>query len=353
MRGFKEMTHSILWRLKYRSKTLGKIPGRSDLVNNLKSMASSNDIPHLMFTGPKGYGKMEVARLFALHVLGEGYDTNCKIVYGSDPLTQSERDETRRLSYVPTRRIGSTAGSRFTWPAFIFSRIKPFVEVKPISFHPLKILILEDFHLLDTQQQGFRRLMERYSSYCRMILLTDQISSIIDPIISRCNILFFKQIEYPAFERVILNIAKEENLNLRGNIPKTLYIAAEANLDQSITYLQTASLMGNNITPDTIYTIVKDDFSDDVGSVLRYALSLKTNRLTRPLTKIKKSGRFFHEIIENMSQQVYNLPVVESIKADVLKMIGYVDFQSVDARSESILIDNLVHNLIEIGIKYN
>ena len=346
------MNDSFLWRLKYQPQSLDEIPGREEMIKNLKYLASSNDIPHLLFTGPKGFGKLQMARLFAQHVLGEGYNSNCKIVYSADPLTQTERNETRKLSYVPTKRVGSAAGRRFTWPAFIFSRIKPFVELKPISFHPFKLLIIEDFHLLSDQQQGFRRLMERYSKYCRMIILTDQISSIIDPIISRCNIVFFNQVPYSAFEAKIKEVAQKENLKLRGNIPKTLYIATNANLNSAISYLHVGSLLNPEITPDTIYRITKDDLHESVGNLLRYALSLKTNRLRTPLTNIKKSGRFFSEIIEIMCEEVYNLPVVEVIKANLLGMLSQIDFESVDARSEDLLLDNLVHNLIEIGVKF-
>jgi replication factor C small subunit len=347
------MKDSILWRLKYRPITLEDIPGREEMVQDLKRIASTNDIPHLLFTGPRGYGKMEMARLFAQYVLKEGFSSNCKIVYCSDPLTQEERSDTKKASYISTKRIGSTAGKRFTWPAFIFSRIKPFVEIKPIAFHPLKLLIIEDFHLLEDQQQGFRRLMEKYSTYCRMILLTDQISSIIDPIISRCNIVFFKQIPFSAFEKKIQYISQNENLKLRGNIPKTLYIVTRGNLPDSISYLQNASLYGTEITPDTIFRITKDEITENVGSLLRYAITLKTNRLKTPLSKIKKSGRNFSEVLEIICQEVYNLPVIEMVKADILRSVSQIDFQSVEAETEDIMFDYLVHNLIEIGVKFS
>jgi len=343
------MNPPFLWSMKYRPTHFDEISGRDDIVELLKNLATSNDIPHLLFTGSKGYGKMEVARLFAQYVLGDGFETNCKIVYAADPLSQIERDETHKESYISTRRIGSTAGQRFTWPAFIFSRIRPFVEIKPLSFHPLKILIIEDFHLLDNQQQGFRRLMERYSSYCRMILLTHQISSIIDPIISRCNIVFFKKIEFTVFEKKILEVAQKEHLTFRGDIPKTLYISTDANLEKAISHLQTASLIAPDITPDTICRIAKSDINENINLVLQNALSLKTNRLKNPITLIKKSGRSFAEIIEIMSGDVYNLPIVDAIKAEILDMLSQIDFHAVDASSDELLLDNLVYNLIELG----
>ncbi|MBN2154593.1 MAG: hypothetical protein JW776_00930 [Candidatus Lokiarchaeota archaeon] len=347
------MNESFLWRLKYQPKSLNEIPGREEMIANLTQIAATQDIPHLLFTGPKGYGKMEVARLFTHYVLGKGSSTNCKIVYASDPLTQEERDETRRLSYIPTKRIGSTAGRRFTWPAFIFSRIKPFVEIKPISFHPIKFLIIDDFHLLEDQQQGLRRLMEKYSSYCRMILLTDQISSIIDPIISRCNIIFFKQIDFPSFKERIEFIAKKENLILKGNISKILYLSTKGSLADSISHLQAAATISEEIDPDIIFRLVKNDLREEVGLLLRHALSQQSNRVKDNLSNIQKYNRVFSEIIDIMCDEVFKLPVVELIKCDIVNLLSQIDFRTIDSTSQDLMYDNLIYGLIDLGAKYS
>ena len=101
-----------------------------------------------MIEGSKGYGKMTAAIMVAKYILGDYFSSNCKIVYASDPVTKEERAIVRQKSHVSTSKAGSMAGKQFTWPAFIFSRIKPFVEVKPIGKMPLKILIIRDFHVL-------------------------------------------------------------------------------------------------------------------------------------------------------------------------------------------------------------
>ena len=343
---------SFLWRLKYQIKSLENLIGREEIVHRLKQISSSQDIPHLLFTGPKEFDKMETARLFAKHVLGEAYDTNCKIVYSSDPLTQNERDDTSRNSYIPTRRLGSTAGRRFTWPAFIFSRIKPFVEIRPISFHPLKILIIDDFHFLGNQQQGFRRLMERYSTYCRMILLTDQISSIIDPIISRCNIIFFKQIPYAAFEKKIKEVAKREEINTDENAIKTLYLASKGNVSDSLSYLQTIAVSSSNIDSDAIHDISKDSLQAEVNSLLYNCLSQKEILVKQNVSRIKKFDRTFNDIMALLSEEIFNLPVAEYVKADIINVVSQIDFKTMNSTSTDLMFDYLVQSLIELGIKY-
>ncbi len=343
---------SILWRLKYQPKSIDDIVGREEIIESLKHISSTQDISHLLFTGPKEFDKMETARLFAKHVLGEAFETNCKIVYGSDPLTQNERDNTSRNSYVPTRRLGSTAGRRFTWPAFIFSRIKPFVEIKSISFHPLKILIIDDFHLLGNQQQGFRRLMERYSSYCRMILLTDQISSIIDPILSRCNIMFFKKIPYSVFNKKIKDIAKLEKIKIDTTAIRTLYTASNGNLGDSLSYLQATAASSSNISSDAVHETAKDTLRTEVNALLHNSLSQKDDLVKSNISRIKKFDRTFNEIIEILCEEVFNLPVVEYLKADIVDLVSEIDFHTVNSTSIDLMFDHLVQNLIDLGLKY-
>jgi len=152
---------SYLWILKYRPQKLDDIAGRAEFVNRIKQFTTRGDMGHLMFSGAQGYGKMDAAILAARDILGDSFESNCKIVYASDPLSKVEREEVSSASYVSTSKVGSTAGKSFTWPAFIFSRIKPFVELKPIGEKPFKILIIKDFHVLEGDQQGLRRLMEK------------------------------------------------------------------------------------------------------------------------------------------------------------------------------------------------
>ena len=54
-----------------------------------------------------------------------------------------------------------------------------------------------------------------------------------------------------------------------------------------------------------------------------------------------------------MTEEVVNLPVVESFKAEVLDSLAQIDFYTVDSSSNDIMMDDLVYSLLEIGERYS
>ena len=336
---------SNLWALKYKPNKLENLTGRDYFIKIIENISKSNDMPHLMFAGPKGFGKMTAAILVAKKILGDSYEANCKIVYASDPITAEERATVKKKSYVSKSKVGSMSGRSFTWPAFIFSRVKNFVELKPIGAKPFKILIIRDFHRLESDQQGFRRLMEKYSSSCRMILLTDEISSIIDPILSRCRIFFFNSPNINEFATEIGNIISQENLEIKGNPAKSLYIASNGRLGDSINILQKASLGSKIVTPDTIFKATGSLFVEEVDMILRRSLQGNLDLVNTSISLMLKKGYTYKEIIKELSDQIFNLPILESFKAGLLSLVSDIDFDSIDSSDDLIQINNLVYSL--------
>lgn len=341
--------NSSFWALKYRPTKLEDLTGRDEFVKRIMEMSKKSDIPHMMFAGPRGYGKMLFAILIAKYILGDLFESNCKIVYASDPLTKEERDAVKEQSYVSTSKVGSAAGHSFTWPAFIFSRIKPFVEIKPMGINSFKILIIRDFHKLQDDQQGFRRLMEKYSANCRMILLTDEISSIIDPILSRCMLFLFSKMDYTSFEKIFITIGEKEGLTFKGNIPKILYYSTEGKVGESINILQKAALRGKEITHDSIYESINSDVKMEVNILLRALLQGDIILAQEKKAKLLKDGLTFREILQELCNQIYNLPLEVNRKAGLLDLIGNLDYNAVEGNDEEIQIENIMYQILKIS----
>ena len=242
-----------IWRIKYHPKNLDQICGRKRVKETLKHIIQQQNFPHMLFVGSKGIGKTLIAQLFSKEFLDKGYDANFKLVYANIPLSQEERKKARSEAYVSTSKIGSIAGRRITTPAFIQARIKPFVQLKVLGGAPFKILIVKNFEALGNNQQGFRRLMEIYGSNCRMILITTKISSIIDPIISRCQIFLISQTKLKPFNNLINTIANNESLEISDEVIEILYKLSEGQLARAIDLLQLSSVTGNVITKNNLY----------------------------------------------------------------------------------------------------
>ena len=47
-----------IWIEKYRPKILGDIVGQDEIIERLKAYAKTKNVPHLLFAGPAGTGKL-------------------------------------------------------------------------------------------------------------------------------------------------------------------------------------------------------------------------------------------------------------------------------------------------------
>ncbi len=215
----------MTWIEKYRPKTLDEIVGQEAIVSKLKSYSDIKDCPHFIFVGNPGCGKTASAYAFANH-LGVGI------------VEFNASDE---------RGIG-----------FIREKIKTLLETAT----PKIILLDEADALTSDAQQALRRMMEKALKYTpnRLILTANDISRIIEPILSRCSIQHFKPLPKSEAAKVILRIIKEEGV--AGKIASSkeelkslvLYLIeySKGDMRRAINALQDMCVTGQRLTRESI-----------------------------------------------------------------------------------------------------
>lgn len=335
-----------IWRIKYHPNSLDEICGREKVKKTLKHIIQQKNFPHLLFAGAKSTGKTMIAQLFSKEFLDKEYDANFKLVYADVPLTDEERKQVRADTYVSTSKIGSIAGRRITTPAFIQAKVKPFVELKVLGEAPFKILIVKNFEALGSDQQGFRRLMEIYGTNCRMILITTKISSIIDPIVSRCQIILISRVKLDEFKCKIRDIAKKESLEIKDESIDILYRISDGKLSQAIDLLQLSSVTGNTITLETLYENAQKFHNDLIRSLLLVAFKgdfPKTRELARRIISNYKFSA--HELYKLLLLEINNLPLSKFSKIKLINLIADSDFRSLDGRDIDIQISALLSKI--------
>ncbi len=335
-----------IWRFKYLPKKLDEICGRLEIIARLKEVIKKRNFPHLLFVGSEAIGKTLIAQLFAREFLGRFYDANFKLVYADEPLSSEERDQARSEAYISTSKIGSMAGRRITTPAFLQVKVKPFVQLKAIGDVPYKILVVKNFEALESNQQGFRRLMEIYGSNCRMILITTKISGIIDPIVSRCQLFLIPQIKYEDFKTLIQDIVNQESLQLENGVIDYLYQISEGKIAKAIDLLQICSVTGNIIDLTKLYNILKKYQNQEIKDLL-------VKSLTGDFSEIREN---FRELLSNYKYSVQDFfiefmevlntfPLSKYAKIKLMNMIAEADFRAIDGRDDDIQISYLLTRL--------
>ncbi len=300
----------------------------------------------MLFIGSEGIGKSTLASLFSKEFLGKYYDANFKLVYANVALSEEERKQARSEAYVSKSKVGSIAGKRITTPAFIQVKVKPFAQLKVIGDAPFKILVVKNFEALGSTQQGFRRLMEKYGSNCRMILITTKISSVIDPIVSRCQIFLIPRAKFKDFKVLIAEIADKESLQISEEVIEILYKISEGKISQAIDLLQLSSVTGDKIDKILLFENSRKFKNDQIKNLL--LLSLKGNfpksrELARKIISTYKYNA--HEIFTKLLIEMNNLPLSKYVRCEIIDLIAKADFRALDGRDNDIQISALLSKL--------
>ena len=154
---------SLPWVEKYRPTKIDDIVGNKDAVDRLTAIASTGNMPNLIFTGPPGIGKTTSVLCLAHTLLGPSY-----------------KDAVLELNASDDRGIDA-----------VRNKIKMFAQKKvtlPPGRHKI-ILLDEADSMTSAAQQALRRTMELYSSTTRFALACNASEKIIEPIQSRCAIV--------------------------------------------------------------------------------------------------------------------------------------------------------------------
>lgn len=327
-------------------KKLDGVCGRETVINRLKDFIKQRNFPHLLFVGSAGIGKTTIANLFSKEFLGDYYKTNFKLVYADVPLSSDEMSQARSEAYISTSKIGSLAGRKITTPAFIQVRIKPFVQLKALGNVPFKILVVKNFEALGSNQQGFRRLMEIYGSNCRMILITTKISSIIDPIISRCHILLISAADFESFNKFIHIIAKKESLEIGKKVIELLYKLSDGKISSAIDLLQLCSLSGNQIKINTLYKNSISPQQDLIRSLLLVCLKGDFPKAREVSRTIQSNYKFRpQELFSLLLKELLKIPLSDFTRNKMIDLIGTADYRAIDGRDTDIQISTLLSKI--------
>ncbi len=335
-----------IWRIKYHPRNLDQTCGRKEVKETLKQIIQQQNFPHMLFVGSKGIGKTLIAQLFSKEFLDKGYDANFKMIYANVPLSEEERKQARSDTYVSTSKIGSSAGRRITTPAFIQARVKPFIQLKVLGGAPFKILIVKNFEALGQNQQGFRRLMEIYGRNCRMILITTKISSIINPIVSRCQIILISPVKFNDFKDLIKKIAIQESLEIFDEVIEVLYKISEGKISRAIDLLQLSSISGKTIDMEKLYEFSQKFRNDLIKSLLIVAFKGDFPKVRELSRKILSNYKYdIHEFFKLMIDELNNLPLSKFVRSKLINLIADSDFRSLDGRDNDIQVSALLSKI--------
>ncbi|MEM0138351.1 MAG: replication factor C small subunit [Thermoplasmatales archaeon] len=314
-----------LWIEKYRPKKLDDIVGQKIVVDRLKSYVEQKNLPHLLFAGPSGTGKTTAAIVLARELYGEQWRENFLELNASDD---------RGIKMVR-------------------ETVKEYSRIMPSNTLGFKILFLDEAdYMTDEAQAALRRTMENFTKTTRFIISCNYSSKIIEPIQSRTAIFRFKAIPNEDMINLLSFILKNEGREFDRKALEVIGEVSYGDLRKAINMLQVAATYSPKITVNSIYEatgLVRKEWASEVISLaLRGDISKAKNMLE---TAIIKEGISGQDVVEQFHRVIFDMPLDDVLKADILYVLGDIDFRISEGAREVIQLESFLGYLYKKGSK--
>ena len=207
------MADSLIWSEKYSPRKLSDLTFSHKNKQILLELSKNSTFPHLIFYGPPGAGKKTRMSCFLAAFYGDG-------VYKSSVQQKEVKVKSSNIQYIVTSsnyhlefNPADLGNNDRNIVSTVIKETASSVQLDPNMQKSFKTIVIHEADKLSKDaQSALRRMMEKYSSNMRLILIVNDISNILDPIRSRC---FAMRVPIPSKEeikQVMYDIASKENM---------------------------------------------------------------------------------------------------------------------------------------------
>lgn len=327
---------------KYRPKTFNDFLFNKEILEKLMFIASNEDIPHMIFCGPNCSGKETLIK-YLLEVLfdADASDTHrvkYKIQCSSAKKEIFVNQSNYHIIFEPTKTnydkyiLESIVSQYATNDSFkIFKKNRKF-----------KVLIINNAENLASKcQYILRRNMEMYAASLRIFIVTNDLSKIIDPLRSRCQIFCFSLPTRSNICNVLTNIAIRENIDLDAKDYEYILANCDDNLSKAVWMLDCKRLESpDRINLDTVYETLVDlivNVSKHADIVKTFDVNIRTNIYTALITNIRGS-----EVTVSIMKKVIDKIDDEEVICKIIKYASDAEYNLIDGRRDIMHIDYFV-----------
>jgi replication factor C subunit 2/4 len=320
------MSHH-LWVEKYRPKKLHDISSQNIVINTLMNVLVTKKIPHLLFHGPSGCGKTSTILALAQELFGDTINTN--------RIIELNASDERGINVIRDK---------------IKKYAKQIIKSnKTNTLPPWKLIILDEADTMTSDSQfALRRIMEQYSRITRFCIICNYHTKIIDPIISRCSVFYFRPINDNEIIKKLEYICNEEKLICSRDLLLKIIKLSRGDLRRAINYFQKCyNTYGNviiNDQLDEISGIIPQNTFDEMMQIIYMKDTIQLDKIVH---NIHNSGYSLVNQILLFHDTILNMNIDCNKKANILFTLATIDHSLIKGCNEYIQFMKLVYYIMK------
>ena len=314
--------NNIPWIEKYRPESLNDLCGNYEIINRLKNMKNSGDVSNMILVGPSGTGKTSSILSLAKDLLGETF---------SEAIIELNASDERGIDIVR-------------------NKIKNF-SLKKINFTEFKykIIILDEADsMTPSAQQALRRTIESYTNTTRFALSCNNLSSIIEPIQSRCLILKYHRVYPEEMISRISYICEKENISYDDESLMYLCTLSGGDMRQTINNLQSVGTLLSEINEENINICIDIPHPKIIKDVLKDVLEKDYRIGIQKINKLLKQGFSSGDIMNSFMNIVKTYDVDMEIKIKIFELITKYQIRLSEGVQGSLQLYGFLGNIVSI-----
>lgn len=277
---------------KYRPKNFDQIIDQLQAKLVLQNALLKNKISHAyIFSGPRGTGKTSVARILAKAL-------NCSNRKGYEPCCECESCLSIDRGTHPDVIELDAASNRGIDE---IRKIRDAVGFKPmLSLH--KIYIIDEFHMLTREAfNALLKTLEEPPEKVLFVLATTNLERVPQTIISRCQVIEFRNFSEDAILENIRKVAHFESIELHEDAARMIARRASGGMRDALSYLEQIANYadGQVITPQVVEKalgLVPDEIVQRYIKAIRNGLVKEVGEL---VNEVHRSGLDVDQLLQS------------------------------------------------------
>jgi replication factor C subunit 3/5 len=198
------------------------------------------------------------------------------------------------------------------------------------------IIINKIYNLSYYAQASLRRTMEKYSNICKFILITDQLSKIINPLISRCLIIRIPLATNEEIFENLLYVSLKENLKISYKNLNNIINKSDNNISHSLWLFEMYKYNYN----------YNYNWENIIDIILSLIININKKNIFTILKKIREN--FYILFITNISSQL----IIKKIMIKLLKYIDTIKKSTLELKYNIINISSIYNERLILGTRH-